>query len=313
MSSSKFKKTGDNGAIRFDDFLFYNRDGIEQLGFSTLDADAIYGALIDKQRLSIHPQSYVFIDSVLNLKKHWFASFKKPNQADRNDAGKAPWIVNAIARLLLKKFQFESVKVTGFFKIGKPDQIWLYRLRRLEPVNSVYINSERFSQEQKPQLHVDAQQYTDNHGQSLVLPSDRSPDKIGSLIFFPSCEVYKMIKIHAPDFDLGSISDKEHIRYKNGVVMNSNKQGHKADKGESPSKIATRERIIAALIWVLQNPSRPYLKDNESVYRHLEKHFRGIKGLKGSYISEFIHGASEELRALEREQNFTESYEDRFK
>jgi len=307
----------DNGIIRFDDEYFFNKKGIEALGFSSSDCEAIYNYLIAQHRMSDGSKGLVFYNSVTHLRDFsWEFTRKGIKERIPFEWNQLYDYLRVFKNSLFGGYTYYPVKLVGFFEIEKPYRYKGHSFSRLKPVHHAYANKIKIEGRLPIQVHTD--NLVVDESRNYYLPRTHSQadlhSRINTEFYFSDQDLTSACYIHFHEFDIDSVELPLCTTYEAGKMVNKDIISENDDTpNESPRVIATLERIVAGLFWVLQNERHPKFKDRTAIYNHLEKHFDGIPGLNMNYIKEFIKRASDELKEREIEQGFEETYLEKVK
>lgn len=312
----KNTKNDDNGIICFDEEYFFNKKGIESLGLSETDSKAIHNYLITQHRMGDGSKGLVFYNSVVHLRDFERVFIKKGIIEKKPFEWSDVFDYLRIFRVIFSGGHiYRQIKLIGFFKIEKPflnNRNWFSRLKYS---HKAYANRVPIEEKLPIQVHIDNLISDNNNAYYLPknLSDENFSDRINTEYYFSNKDLTSACYFHFPNFDVNSIDIPLCKVYENGELVESNNVAltNETSLKESPMKIASRERIIAALILILKNPNSPKFEKKSHIYRHLEKHFKGIEGLNERYISEFISNATSDLKKREKDNGYNTTYIER--
>jgi len=260
---------------------------------------------------------YIFINSVINVRQNR-STFKRlnlliPQPMTLKKLKERSW---ELFREITGGFTYVPLKLCGFFKVKTPREIGKNKFAELYPINNIYAYGHRVSHPFSFYVYED-DIITEPTSGVMLLNDPASPDsenlkRVREELFFFDPDIVTAAKYQITGFDPTQVNE---FNVSREFERGENIKTSPAEKlaAESPLVVATLERIIASLFWVLQNENHPKFKSKSSIYQHLETHFKGVKGLKGNYIKEFIKSAEEDLREKEEENGISLTYLERNK
>jgi len=130
--------------VNFDGDLFFNRHGLNEIGISPEDSEAIYTYLLTQHKMHDGITGYIFINSVINvrLQRSMFNRLKllEPEPFSLKRFFDLSW---EFLREIPGGYTYIPMKLCGFFKVLAPYKIGNNNFSELYPLNNVYVNGHK--------------------------------------------------------------------------------------------------------------------------------------------------------------------------
>lgn len=179
----KEEKIENYGTIEFDEEYYLNKSGLESLGFSSSDNEAIYNYLISQNRMTDGIKGLVFYDSVIHIRslpkvfELYFAISGIDSELGRQKS--------MLARFFNKFFsgnRYLNVKLTGFFEIGKPYKYKGNLFYILTPHKHTYAYINNCLVEKHIPIHIREDSLVTDKENNITLPRTSSNESLESRI-----------------------------------------------------------------------------------------------------------------------------------
>lgn len=299
--------------IKFDEKIYINYPGLRSLKYIE-GLEQIFLDLLKENQIINKGAGHIFINEKVHILEER-KKLVKLGLIPSSNYFKHFWK----RRFYLFDLPNTDLHFTGFFRIQDLSKLAAdYKKEgyRLTASDSSYVNGNKLNDKcdfQVMERHVDTDHEYIAYFLKQIIPfsTSESSEQIDRL-YFPLSVIFNRKTDRSFDIhETLSQIDCDAI-FAEGKLIKKTASTDTADR-ESPMKIASRERIIAALFWVLKNPNRPKFKTKAQIYRHIERYLTDIDAVNERYISEFIAAATSDLEKRELDQGFDKTYLDRVK
>ena len=204
-----------HGTIEFDENYFLNKSGIESLGFSTTDNEAIYNYLISQNRTKDGIKGLVFYNSATNIRllpktlKHYREIQKYRLGHDPIEPFQGKFLnsffsgVINLAAAVFNKNKCTSVKLVGFFNIEKPYKYRGNYYHVLTPFPYAYLDNELlYNPNNHIPIHVPIDHIVSDEENNIRLPKTVSKEDLLTRAldeyYFSERDVFRACALHFP-------------------------------------------------------------------------------------------------------------------